>query len=144
MTTFSDPSDALQVGIYELLSGDATLGALILGVFDGVPEDTDLSDGDGYIVVGELMAIPDGTHDGPGRQTSATVHTWTRAESHRPGNAIGARAAALLDYQQDALDAVVAGHKVWRIVHEFTQTLDDPEPGIRHRVDRFRVWTSQD
>lgn len=141
---FSDPSDALQVGIYELLDGDATLDALILGVFDGVPEDTTLSDGDGYVVVGEVMAIPDGTHDGHGRQTSATVHTWTRAESHRPGNAIGGRVAALLTSQAATLDALVDGHAVWRVAHEFTQTLDDPEPGIRHRVDRFRVWTSQD
>jgi len=132
------------VGIYELLTGDATLVALILGVYDGVPEDIELADGDGYVVVGELLATPDGTHDGHGRQTSAVLHTWTRAESHRPGNAIGGRLAALLTSQAVALDALVDGHKVWRVAHEFAQTLVDPEPGIRHRIDRFRIWTSQD
>lgn len=139
-----DPADALQVGIYELLTGDATLVAAVEGVYDGTPEDESLAPGEGYVVIGEIMATADGTHDGEGRQTSATLHTWTRAESHRPGNLIGAHLARLLWHQHVALDALVDGHKVWRVAHEFTQTLVDPEPGIRHRVDRFRIWTSQE
>jgi hypothetical protein len=140
----NDPADALQVGLYELLSGDATLDALILGVYDGVPEDTTLGEGQGYVVVGEMTSLPDGTHDATGRATDAVVHTWTRASSHRIGNAIGARVAALLTHQPAALGALVDGHAVWRVAHEFAQTLEDPEPGIRHRIDRFRIWTSQE
>lgn len=138
-----DPADALQVGIYELLDGDATLDGLTLGVYDGVPEDVTLGAGQGYVVVGEMTSIPDGVHGKEGRQTAATLHTWTRAESHRVGNQIGAQIVALLWHQHAALDAVVTGHTVWRVEHEFAQTLVDPEPGIRHRVDRFRVWTKE-
>lgn len=134
-----DPADALQVGLYTLLSGDPDLASLA-NVYDGPPEGTQ---GD-YVVIGEMMSTPDGAHGSHGRQTAATLHTWTRAVSHRPGNRIGARLAALLTHNEEALDPLVAGHKVWMIEHEFAQTVVDPEPGVRHRVDRFRIWTRQE
>lgn len=137
--TASDPADALQVGLYSLLHGDATLLALA-DVYDSVPEGAALD----YVVIGEMQASPDGAHDGHGRATSVVLHTWTEAESNRPANAIGAQLVALLWHQHVNLDALVAGHKVWRIEHEFSQTLVDPTPGIRHRVDRFRVWSKQE
>lgn len=135
----TDPADAIQVGLYDLLSGDLTLAGLVNGVFDGVPEGVELP----YVVIGEMQSIGDGTHDGEGRQTTATLHSWTRAESFAPANAIGARIVELLWHRHADLDLVVDGHKVWRVDHEFAQTLVDPEPGIRRRVDRFRIWTSQ-
>lgn len=134
-----DPADALQVGLYSLLDGDATLTALA-GVYDGVPEDAEPP----YVVIGEMLSTPDDVHGAEGRQTSVTLHTWARSQSFRPVNAIGARLSALLTHGETALDAVVTGHKVYMIEHEFAQTLVDPEPGIRHRVDRFRVWTAQE
>ena len=140
----SDPADALQVGLYSLLTGDATLDALVVGVYDGTPEDITLDQGEGYVVLGEMFSLPEGTHDSTGRETDAVLHTWTRSESFRAPNAIGARLAALLTHQAATLDALVSGHDVWRVAHEFSQTLDDTEPGIRHRIDRFRIWTSQE
>lgn len=140
MTDYADPADALQVGVYQLLSGDTTLDGLVNGVFDSVPEDAEPP----YVVIGEMLSSPDGAHASHGRQTSCVVHTWTRAPSHRPGNQIGARVAALLSRREEGLDPLVTGHKVWMIEHEFAQTLVDPEPGIRHRVDRFRIWTRQE
>ena len=134
-----DPADAVQVGIYELLSGDVTLTALA-AVYDFVPENAEPD----YVVIGEMLSTPDGAHGSHGRQTSAVLHTWTRANSHRPGNAIGARIVALLNRGDAALDPLVDGHTVWMVEHEFAQTLIDPEPGIRHRVDRFRIWTRQE
>ncbi len=135
MQIASDPADALQVGLYELLSSDAELT-----VYDDVPDGTDPP----YVVIGEMDSAPDGAHGSHGRETAVVLHTWTRAESHRPGNQIGARLAALLTHRAADLDPLVTGHTVWRIEHEFAQTLVDPEPGIRHRVDRFRIWTRQE
>lgn len=135
-----DPADAIQAGIFAILDGDSTLGDVINGVFDSVPSE----DAPPYVVIGEMLSSPDGTHEGEGRQTLATLHTWTKAESFAPGNVIGARVVALLWHQAANLDAQVAGHKVWRVDHEFSQTLLDPQPGIRHRVDRFRIWSSQE
>lgn len=138
--SYVDPADALQVGLFQLLDGDLTLGALIAGVYDSVPEDAEPD----YVVIGEMLATPDGAHGSHGRQTSCVIHTWTRAQSHRPGNAIGARIAALLSRREEDLDPLVTGHTVWMVEHEFSQTLTDPEPGIRHRVDRFRIRTRQE
>ena len=134
-----DPLDAVQVGLYSLLSGDATLTALA-PVFDGVPEPTNLD----YVRIGEATAIADGVHGREGRQIAATIHSFASGESFAKVNAIGGRIAALLWHRHADLDALVSGHKVWRIDHEFTQTLDDPEPHVRHRVDRFRLFTSQE
>ncbi len=134
-----DPADALQEGLYELLSGDATLAGLA-SVYDGVPEAAEPA----WVVIGEMVATPDGVHGLEGRETAATLHTWTRAHSFAPANAIGARLVALLWHRHADLDALVTGHRVWRVEHEFAQTLVDPEPDLRHRVDRFRIWTSQE
>lgn len=137
--TASDPADAIQAALFELLSADATLDGLTTGIYDGVPENVEPD----YVVIGEMLSTPDGTHGGEGRQTAATIHTWTRAESFATGNAIGARLVALLWHQPADLTAHLGGHTVWRIEHEFAQTMVDPQPGIRHRIDHFRIWSSQ-
>lgn len=135
-----DPADAIQLGLYARLSGDATLISMVNGVFDEVPEGVELP----YVTVGEAISQPDGVHGREGRQTVVTIHTWTRAESHAPGNMVAARVVWLLWHRHVELDALVAGHRVWRVAHEFHQSLRDPEPHVRHRVDRFRIYTSQE
>jgi hypothetical protein len=135
----ADPCDAVQLGLYTLLTGDPGLSSLINGVFDSVREDVELD----YLVIGEVTSTPDGVHGVEGRQVVAVMHTWTRAESHAPGNAIASRVVGLLWHRHAELDAVVAGHRVWRVDHEFSQSVTDPEPHVRHRVDRFRIFTSQ-
>lgn len=136
----TDPADALQAGLFALLGGDATLAGLVSGVYDGVPEDKEPA----WVTIGDVQSLPDGVHGREGRQTAATIHTWTRGDGYSPTNAIGARIVALLWHRHADLDPLVAGHKVWKVEHEFSQTLGDPEPHIRHRVDRFRIWTSQE
>lgn len=139
--TATDPADAVQAGLYSRLTADVELAALVTGVHDGrAPEDAEPD----YVVIGEMTSTPDGAHDGEGRQTLAVLHSWTHAEGFKAANAIGARLVALLWHRHAELDALVAGHAVWRVDHEFAQTLIDPQPGIRHRVDHFRVWTRED
>lgn len=136
----TDPADAVQAGIYSLLSSDTELEGLVTGIYDGPPEDAELD----YVVLGEMSSTPDGTNDGEGRQTVAMIHSWANAHGMAPVNTIGARIVALLWHRQAELDPLVAGHKVWRVDHEFGQALLDPQPNVRHRVDRFRIWTSQE
>lgn len=134
-----DPQDALQKGVYDLLTGDATLMGLVTGVYDGPPEGVDPP----YVTIGEATATPGGYLAREGRSVSLTLHTWTRAQSFAPGNAIGGRLVFLLTHGHEALTALVAGHDVEAVYHEYMQTLDDPEPGLRHRLDRFRIRTVQ-
>lgn len=136
-----DPAGAVQAGLYSILSADAGLTGLVSGVYDGrAPESADLD----YVVLGEMTSSPDGAHDGEGRQTLAVLHSWTRAEGFKSANAIGARLVSLLWHRHAELDEAVNGHTVWRVEHEMSQTLVDPQPGVRHRVDHFRVWTKED
>lgn len=137
-----DPVDAVQVGLHQLLTGDEILMQALAGegVYDEVPEGASLD----YVVIRDLLSIPDGAHDTHGRQVTATIHTWTLARSNRPGSDIGTRLVALLDHQHAALDALVPGHAVWRIAHEFHQSLPDPNREIRHRIDRFRIYVHQE
>jgi hypothetical protein len=138
-----DPTDAVQVGIRAVLLADAALVALLAdaeSVWDEPPEEALFP----YVHIGEVTSISDGTHSAQGRQVVPTIHTWAKARSARPVNEIGARVVAVLDLQEAALDAAVTGVTVWMVLHEFSQTLRDPDRTIRHRIDRFRIYTSQD
>ncbi|WP_238698072.1 DUF3168 domain-containing protein [Streptomyces sp. E5N91] len=127
----------VQRALYSALSEDATLTALITGVYDFVPEPSPFP----YIAIGEATEVPDNAHGRFGRQTVVTLHVWTRARGHTVGLAIGARVTALLDHQPLTVEG--QHHVVTRF--EFSQTLTDPEPpgDIRHLVLRYRVVTEQ-
>lgn len=138
-----DPCEAVQVGIRELLLGDAQLVALLSddeSVWDEPPED----EGYPYVHIGEVTSIIDGTHSGQGRQVVETIHSWARSRTAALVNEIGARVVAVLDLQHAALDSAVEGVTVWMVRHEFSQTMRDPDRTIRHRIDRFRIYTSQE
>ena len=125
----------VQAAVYARLTGDATLMALITGVFDFVLDDYP------YIVIGEATEVPDNRHGGFGRQTVITLHVWTQSEGHGPGLAIADRVTELLDHQPLTITGL--DHIATRF--EFSQTLTDPEPpgNIRHVVLRYRIVTEQ-
>jgi hypothetical protein len=127
----------VQRAVYGVLTGDAALMGLVTGVWDYVAE----TDAYPYIVIGEATEIPDNSHGAFGRQTTVTLHVWTRHRGHSEGLAIGARVTALLDHRPLAIEDL--DHVVTRF--EFSQTLTDPEPpgDIRHLVLRYRVITEQ-
>lgn len=137
-----DPLNAVQIGMRTLLLANGTLTAIIgeSSVWDEPPEDEVMP----YVHIGEATSIPYGTHGGQGRQVAETIHSWDKARSARRVNQIGGLVVATLDLQAAALDAVTSGVTVWMIHHEFSQTLRDPDRSIRHRIDRFRIYTTQE
>lgn len=137
MSTPASPMWPIQKAVRAQLRGDATLMALVTGVYDGAPE----TDAFPYIVIGEATETPDNSHDRYGWQTVFTLHVWTQYQGHGPGLEIGTRVTALLDHQP--LTVPGFDHIVTRF--EFSQTLTDPEPpgDIRHLVLRYRVVTEQ-
>lgn len=142
ITPTIDPVQDVQIGIRAVLLGDTVLTNIIgaRSVWDEPPEDEEMP----YVHIGESTSIPDGSHGGQGRQVAATLHSWAKARSASAVNSIGERLVALLDHQHGALDAVTDGVTVWMVRHEFSQTLRDPNREIRHRIDRFRIYTSQE
>lgn len=136
------PALPIQQGIYDLLTGDSTLMALITGVFDYVDEDVEKP----YMTLDESTEIPDNAHDRFGAQTVQSLRIWTRARGHREGLLIEDRVRQLLNHQQAALGSVVDGHDVVAVRFEFRQALVDPEPpgDIRHILVRYRISTEQE
>lgn len=135
MTTPSSPLDEIQAAVYALLSADATLDALITGVFDEVPEGTAYP----YVVIGEAMELPANAHDRYGHETTVTLHVWSDARGFTEAKQIASRLVTLLDHQP--LSVSDHHHVVTR--YEFSQALRDPEPRLRHVPIRFRVVTEK-
>jgi hypothetical protein len=136
MTTPVTPLAPIQQAVYDLLTGDTTLTGLVVGVFDEVPEGTAYP----YVTLGEAIEQPDGAHDRFGRQTVLTLHVWTNTRGFTDGEAIASRLISLLDHQPLTID----GHHHVVTRYEFSQTLRDPEPHVRHIPIRFRVITEQE
>jgi hypothetical protein len=126
----------IQAAVYAVLGGDAELTGLVTGVYDTVPEGTAMP----YVVLGEATEIPDNRLDGLGRQTTQTLHVWSRYRGFAEANRIAGRLVALLDHQPLP---VVGVHHVMTLF-EFSQTLRDPDPQIRHVPVRFRIYTEQE
>lgn len=135
MTTPVSPLGPIQEAVYEVLSGDATLDGLVTGVFDEVPEGTAMP----YVTIGEALEQPAGAHDRYGRETVLTLHVWTDTRGFARATEITSRLVSLLDHQP----LTISGHHHVVTRYEFSQTLRDPEPHVRHIPIRFRVETEQ-
>lgn len=129
------PIDEIQTAVYGVLSGDATLGGMVTGVFDEVPEGTAFP----YVTLGEDLEQPANSHDRFGRETVLTLHVWTRSRGSIEAKRIASRVIALLDHQP----LTIVGHHHVATRYEFSQTLRDPEPHVRHVPIRFRIVTEQ-
>jgi len=125
----------IQTAIYTALTGDTTLMTLVNGVYDWVPEGTLMP----YVVIGEAMATPRNSHDRFGRRNVETLHVWSQQQGMKQINAIMSRITTILDHQT----LTVTGHDAVMCHHEFEQTLNDPDPEIRHGVIRFAVTTEE-
>jgi hypothetical protein len=129
------PMGAIQDAVYDVLTADVTLMTLVSGIYDAVPENAEFP----YVVIGEALELPDDRLDGYGRETVLTLHVWSRHRGFSEATEILARLVTLLDHQ--SLTITSQHHVATR--YEFSQTLIDPEPYLRHIPIRFRVVTEQ-
>lgn len=125
----------VQTAVYERLTGFEPLMSLVTGVYDEVPEGTPKP----YVVIGEAQETPDNRHGGFGRQTVATLHVWSRQRGFSEATAIANEVIRALDHQP--LSIADTRHIVTRF--EFSQTLRDTDPELRHVPLRFRIVTEQ-
>lgn len=144
MTTI-DPTRAVQRGLFALFQSDAEITQYITGVLDEVPDVAARQYP--FIVVPDLMSVPDGTHDDPGRRITARIQTLVRGDVDVPAtrldNLIGARIVALLDHGHRTLDPFVEGSTVWMVQHLESRKMPDADRTVRRRMDRVDIWTSQ-
>lgn len=126
---------AVQRAIFGTLTGDPELMARVSGVFDEVPEDAEFP----YVVIGEATSTPRNTLTGHGRETVVTLHVWSRYQGFTEALEIADRITGLLDHQP----LEVPGHTHIATRFEFSETLRDSDPRIRHVPLQFRVVTEQ-
>lgn len=144
MTTI-DPALAVQTGLQDLFSSDATIMRYVTSILDEVPDAAARKYP--FIVIPDLLSIPDGTHDDPGRRITARIQTLVRGDVDVPAtrldNVIGARIVELLDHGHRTLDPFVAGTTVWMVQHLESRKMPDADRSVRRRMDRVDIWTSQ-
>lgn len=132
--TARSPELPVQTAVFQLLTADTELTNQA-GVHDYVPEDATYP----YVEIGETTTTDDSAHDRFGRSQVFTVHVWSKHRGHSEVLTIGNRVIELLDHQP----LTISGFDHIFTHFEFSQTLDDPDPLIRHGVYRFRITTEQ-
>jgi len=121
----------LRTAIYQRLTGDSTLMALITGVYDDVPETTAYP----YVVLGDDSDTNYGTKTLDGVQYIINIHAWSRYRGVKEASEILERIYYLL--HEYAI--VVTGASAIHIRQEFNTVFVDGDGITRHGVIRFRV-----
>ena len=130
----TDVTWPIQTAIYDTLTADAQLDAVITGVHDEVPTDTRFP----YVTIGDASSTPEGAHDRFGARSSVTLHVWSTYHGYKEALTIVGHLMRLLDQQQAI---TVDGHHLVAIRHEQTVTMRDPDPDVRHAAVRFAIET---
>lgn len=127
----------IQTAMYEALTGDTALMALVTGVYDFVSEKAVYP----YVVIGEATEIPRNSQDRFGWETVPTLHVWDKYRGYARVLRIGERIGEVLDHAP----LTIPGYDHVATRFEFSQTLTDPEPpgDIRHLVLRHRIVTER-
>ena len=71
---------AIQTTIYTALKADAPLSAVVVDVYDDVPQPTDTGDSSDfpYVTIGETVHSDWDTVTSVGDDATLTIHTWSR------------------------------------------------------------------
>jgi len=127
----------LQFGIYTALDDDATLSALIVGIYDnpaqaGDPDDDTLFP---YVTISDGTSQPWDTDTDRGDEAIAQIHVWSRAS-----NALEAKQIQDAIYSVLHRGTIVISGSVFIGSDYMTQTVQrDPDGITRHGVQEFRI-----
>ena len=127
----------LQFGIYTALDDDATLSALIVGIYDnpaqaGDPDDDTLFP---YVTISDGTSQPWDTDLDRGDEAIAEIHVWSRAS-----NSLEAKEIQDAIYSVLHRGTIVISGSVFIGSDYITQTVQrDPDGITRHGVQEFRI-----
>jgi hypothetical protein len=108
-------------------------------IYDDVPqvEESESDDAFPYLVIGEFTAANVDADDKDGQEHTCIIHVWSRYHGGHEARQI---ADAVRDALHDCRLDVSGAHTVF-CYWEFTETVPDPDPRLRHIVLRFRIIT---
>lgn len=127
----------LQTAIYDLLTGDSALTAIVTGVFEHVPGNQNYP----YVVIGDFLSTEFRTHSRDGEQVIATLHIYDEAEGFKVSQSILDRLHTLLG---DIDDLVVAGFDFIASWFLGSQTFREPDGLTRHIAVQYRIQVLDD
>jgi hypothetical protein len=126
----------IQRALYDALLSDATVMDLVEGVFDDVPDNQPFP----YIQIGEETETnKPSTMLVPGRESTLTIHIWSRAHGYHEAKAIAGKIIGCLEDRPLTL----AGWQWTSTLYEFGQFMRDADGITRHGILRFRVRSQQ-
>lgn len=129
----ADSSRSLTVAVFDKLDGDATLGALVTGVFDHVPDEQDLP----YVTLDGPEGKDWSAKDFDGMEHSMMIHSWSEIPGWKEVQDIMSRVHELLH----DVALTLSGFTLVNLRFESHQQLRDPDGVTRHGVQRFRAVT---
>jgi hypothetical protein len=122
---------AVQVAVYNQLSTNAPLLALVNNVYDEIPQKSDYP----YVAVGDDTLIEWDTDTFRGTEATVVVHSWSRYDGRR-------EVKSIMDAVYNALHRQVfdipGGVMVLSNV-EFQETFLESDGRTRHGVQRVRL-----
>lgn len=121
----------LQRTIYETLTADPTLAAMITGVYDHVDQGTTYP----YVVIGEDAANEFDTDTEQGAESVITIHTWSRERGRMQTKEIQEAIYEILHRKHLTMNNAIFHSIFW----EFSESFVDADGETRHGVMRFRV-----
>lgn len=128
---------AIQKAIYDTLTADAQLMALVVGVYDAVPQAPDSGNPSDfpYIVIGDDISTEWSTNTEIGRETSLTMHIWSRYRGKKEIKNISDNIARVLDRAELTIENLHA------VTIDFTQSQSflEPDALTNHGVIEFRL-----
>ena len=127
--------DEVYEAIYERLTNDATLMALITGIYDDVPDASSFP----YIQLGEPIELPFDAFANQGKQVTVPIHVWSRYNGNKECSDIQSRIATLLDRYALSVDGMV----LTRCVFESGRVMRDPDGMTRHGLQQFVIEVSE-
>ena len=129
----SGAAEALQEAVFETLSGDATLTAMLGGakVYDGAPRNAEAP----YVHLGEATARDWSTATEAGTEVTFAVVAWSREPGREECLQIAERVVALLHDAALVLD----GNRLVNLRHLSTETAREEKPQGRRALVRFRA-----
>jgi hypothetical protein len=131
----SDSAFPLQKAIYDALTGDSDLMALITGVFDNVPQGQAFP----YVTIGDDILTDWASHTFDGASIEASIHAWARANGRKGCKSIQAEIRRILH----DVSLSVSGFKTVSLRQTFENTMLDPDNETYHGVQRFSVLLSE-
>lgn len=120
-----------QKAIYETLTGDLPLMAMLTGIYDHVDQGTSFP----YAVIGEDGASEWDTDTEVGADSTITIHTWSRERGRKETKEIQERIYEILHRQDMTIEDAIFRFLLW----QFSDSFLEPDGITRHGVMRFRL-----